>query len=360
MSQTPSNAGGNSGNQGDAFFASTFTGPTPAPNIQGVQQRAPLPPPPKLAPLSAHAREFPKHMAARYADARLKAWAWLDGLKIEPLELWRSGIAGRKKLAEALDAYLAISHNATAEEKARIRSRVEALAATTKSDTYHDLLGMSVKEFQADSLSYLRVAVLLKELGVSVAEYVGKIFISRQRLDSDVSARGTWQQVAQARYYEMLGLEGVNWPVMDAVDKWTVKTRTAPALGSDPRQYYNFCHEIFISYDYGMAMDTLLLFPDDRVYAAEQLLGYLDWAVRRKFADLAAECISALSYVGAGGDPTTMRGVEFLLDVQNADGTWGDYKMIEARSPNPAVHFYLHSVIVALRANVDVMRRLPG
>lgn len=322
------------------------------------RSQQPLPPPPTPSPRAAYIKEFPPEMLGRVNEARARALAWLDQLDVDPQALWKIGISGRKKLAEALDAYGALLPVSTGAQATAVKAGISKLAAYTKSDWFHDLPSMGQKDFQADSLSYLRIATLLKEFGHDVSDYTTRIAPSRARLDADATGRGWWQRVAQARYYEILGLEGVSWGVMDAMDRWALKRREAPRPGSDPRQIYNFCHEIFIAYDYGNQMESLMLDPEDRVYAANALMAYLDWCLRVNFPDLAAECVSSLAYVGAAGDPFTIKGVEYLLNAQNPDGSWGDYKKIESRTPNPKVHFYLHSVIVALRAFTDVQRRL--
>lgn len=324
----------------------------------GPRAQVPGTPPPTPSPRSAYIKEFPPETVARLAESRVRARAWLEQLDLDPQALWRVGISGRKKLAEALDAYGALLAVSSGAEQASVKADISKLAEYTKSDWFHDLNSMGQKDFQADSLSYLRIATLLKEAGLDVSDYVTRIGASRARLDADAQGRGWWQRVAQARYYEILGLEGVNWGVMDAMDRWALKRREAPRPGSDPRQIYNFCHEIFIAYDYGSQMDSLMLDPEDRIYAAHALMAYLDWCLKVNFPDLAAECVSSLAYVGAAGDPFTIKGIDYLLNAQNADGSWGDYKKIEARTANPKVHFYLHSVIVALRAFTDVQRRL--
>jgi hypothetical protein len=60
------------------------------------------------AATSAHEINAAEYRRNDYSRARAAARAWLDALDVDPVELSRHGIKGKKKLAEILDCYLAL------------------------------------------------------------------------------------------------------------------------------------------------------------------------------------------------------------------------------------------------------------
>ena len=58
--------------------------------------------------------------------------------------------------------------------------------------------------------------------------------------------------------------------------------------------------------------------------------------------------------LGWHSEPAYRDGVNFLLDVQNADGTWGDYESFRQEYGKYIdQHGYLHTTMVAMRALLE-------
>src|SRR6266571_6859007 len=87
-----------------------------------------------------------------YVRLKHRAWAWFDQLEVDPVELLKHGVKGKKKLAEILQAYLSLSqHTTDAMARDRIQQRVAQLAQHTQRPEYHDMLVNSGTEFLQNS-----------------------------------------------------------------------------------------------------------------------------------------------------------------------------------------------------------------
>ncbi len=67
--------------------------------------------------------------------------------------------------------------------------------------------------------------------------------------------------------------------------------------------------------------------------------------------DLVAELAACLRYLRFTGDPEYAAALGYLLDAQNADGSWGSYEPARARLGELVKQgFYLHTTMVAIEA----------
>jgi hypothetical protein len=130
----------------------------------------------------------------RYRAALARGRAWLDALHVDPLELRRHGIKGKKKLVELLEAYYKLWQVAPPGERAALLARIGQVVAVTAEDRYHDMASVSDREFKQDATSYLRAALLMDRLGLDTGRYRQEIRRIQPRLDAHLSRRGPPQR----------------------------------------------------------------------------------------------------------------------------------------------------------------------
>ena len=70
--------------------------------------------------------------------------------------------------------------------------------------------------------------------------------------------------------------------------------------------------------------------------------------------DLAAEIVSAMTYVGLTDHPDYLPGIDYLLDTQNESGSWGSYEHLRPTQGDLVEQrLYLHTTSVALTALIE-------
>jgi hypothetical protein len=81
-------------------------------------------------------------------------------------------------------------------------------------------------------------------------------------------------------------------------------------------------------------------------------------AVSHNDADLGAELVECMHLLRFQDLAAYGQGVRFLLDSQNADGSWGSWERYRPRLGDFVRHgFYLHTTLVALEALAAVFDR---
>ena len=317
--------------------------------------RAPLagavPPAPRCTPKDRRA-SLDAFLAARrgaYASTMAKARSFLDGLEVDPIALRAVHIKGKKKLTEALDAYYRLYQVATPAARPAVLARVEQLAKITREDRYHDLLTISDEQLKQDSTSYLRAALLLDRMGIDIARYRDEIKNAQWRLDKQMSQRGAHQRRAFHTYYQHFGL-AEPFPLQSALGAGLIAGRADPNKLSRA-DVYAVTHEVYAAYDFGESLDQEPFSDEDHAYLAVALPVLMAAWLDKKDPDLVAELIACLRYVRMTGDPSYVRGLDFLLTTQNQDGAWGQYEVMRRRLGEYVKQgFYLHTTMVVIEA----------
>lgn len=312
-------------------------------------------PDPAPAPPRAASPGGAKVRLSDYLAARTRARLWLDALEVDPVDLMKHGIKGKKKLAEILDCYLSLlQHSKDPTDQAAIRRRVEDLAKQAARPAYHDMLQLTDLEFTQNSMSYLRVAWLLGRFGLDTRAYREEILRAKPRLDAHLRTRGPWQQAMFLEYYDRFKLEKPA-SIPRAPMAEGVISRRLPAESYDDNAVYDITHEVFVAFDYGHQRQQTRFTPADLAHVSQVLPRLVQRYVAAKNADLVGELLSCMTYFGWHADPAHARGASYLLDAQNPNGTWGDY---EAHRPQFGKyldhHVYLHTTMVVLEALVEV------
>lgn len=285
----------------------------------------------------------------RCLEALGRAARWLDGLEVNPLELRRYGIKGKKKLAELLDAYLRLQDVAGPEAKARFQRRAREVAAVTADAAYHDMLAIDDLAFKQDATSYLRVAYLMDCLGLDTTAYRKEIQKCLPRLNAHLPTRGVDQRMAFDQYYRHFGLPEP-FPLASAFQAGFIKTRPDPR-GLALSQIYDFTHEVFVPYDFGRKLDTVFFSAEDRRYLRDALVLLTTANLQRQNPDITAELCSCLSYLKITDVAVYRQALEFFLATQRPEGSWGDYEFMRpGYGPFVDQGYYLHTTLVVMDA----------
>jgi hypothetical protein len=312
-----------------------------------------------VAALVTFATTAPAHVVAAapaesigIARALDRAAAWLDTLSVDCAVLRAHGVKGRKKLAEILDAELELSHDRPA-DRARIDTRVRALAAQTTNPGYHDLAHVSEQELREDGMSYLRVAWLMDSLGLDTHDYRRAIAAARPRLETHLGIRGVWQRAEFERYFMAFGLEPVA-PIPPAALAGGVIARRLPVDAYDLDRAYDLTHEVFLRCE-DPAGTPARWGSGDRAYLDRTLPELARRALAHGGTDILAELLTATREAGEGAEPIEGEGVSALIAAQNPDGSWGSYERDRALyGPWVEQREYLHTTMVVIEALVAV------
>jgi len=298
-------------------------------------------------------RSFLNKNRERYEQILARARQWLDRLAVDPIELRVHGIKGKKKLAEILDTYFRIYSVANPQDKQNILIRVKTLTVVTSQTNYHDMLVINDLEFKQDATSYLRVAYLMERFGLDTKFYRAQIDKVYPRLNEHMSSRGVDQRMAFHWYYEHFGLKEP-FPLESAFQTGLIASRKqVDWFKQTPMEAYNLTHEVFAPYKFGENLDADFFTPDDKVYLRGILTNIMPWYVQRGDPDLTAEFILCAAYLKFIDLPVYLESLNFLLESQNKNGSWGQYEQQRQTMGNYVEQgLYLHTTMVALDALV--------
>jgi hypothetical protein len=294
-----------------------------------------------------------------YELALIRVRAWADGLELDTVALQANEppIAGKKKLAEMLDLQLIFYHRGDEEERELVLGRVAEWVEQTRRPEYQDLLDCSDEDFAANSLSYMRIYILIDTFGLLEEQDLEAIRKVQSRMDADMPNRGPWQKAMFARYYQQLGLELPEILVGIGLEEGLVAGRL-PLARYELRNAYNLMHEGFVASEYGSRHDQELFDAEDLVYLQSILIPLQRFAVDKRGFDLMGETVSSNSYLGFTQDPSYRAAVEVMLAGQNENGSWGNYeKHREEFGDLIEVHAYLHTSMVCAQALYDCFER---
>lgn len=283
----------------------------------------------------------------RYEKALARARVWLDALVVDPLELRRHGIKGKKKVVELFDTYVRLREIAPAGDRPALMARMKEVVAITYEPRYHDMSDIDDKAFKQDATSYMRAAYLMEGAGLDTRLYREEIRKVKERFDRHMPRRGPNQHMAFSWYYRHFGLDEP-YPLAERYKGGVIAGRKDPA-SLERIDAYHLTHEVFMAYQYGETLDSDFFDDDDRVYL-ENALGILTalYIDKRDF-DLTGEFVSCMRYLGFTDSPLYRRALTMLLEGQNVDGTWGDYERYRSRYGDYVNQgWYLHTTGVVI------------
>jgi hypothetical protein len=265
------------------------------------------------------------------------------------------GIKGQKKLAEILDAYVVAYRYSTDEaEQTHMRQRIMQLAQHTYRPEYHHMLTNSDTEFRENRMSYLRVLWLLDYMGLATAHYRHHLPAMKPRLDATLHKLGPWVQAVFGTYYDAFELEKPPTLPAAPLQRGLIAQRL-PLQHYDRIHTYHLTHEVFAGFEYGFRQTQNVFTPADRDYLRGILPALIKRTRHEHNADLLAELLSCMTYLGWQHSPEYSQGFTYLLDHQNPSGTWGsNYESRRARYGKYLdQNLYLHTTLVVIRALIE-------
>jgi hypothetical protein len=309
-------------------------------------------PEPEAPIAEPHASSRPT-FSEQYENAIPAARSWLDQLEVDPVALVASSEKGKKKLGEALTAYLYLRrHEVDPDERGRLSDRIDELAQHTRRPEYHNMLRCDIREFNQNSMSYFRVAWVLEQLGWDTTEYRTQLESIRPRLDESLVRRSAAAREQFRRYYEYFGLP-LPSPAASSDEKPSTLTRRLPVKKYQLASSYALAHEVSVAYRFGSNRSSGVFSTEDLDYLRRVLPRLVMRFTSRRHAnpDLVAELLSAMAYLDLRSLPAYRTGIQFLLRSQNPNGTWGSYEAKRASLGDGVdTKLYLHTTMVALRA----------
>lgn len=287
--------------------------------------------------------------AARYRAAITRARGWLDRLEVDHVRIRAAGLKGKKKHVEYLDSYRRLLAIAEPADRPAIMERINRIAAEMSTAAWHNLAAVNDTEFKQDATSYLRAALLLDRLGLDTTGYREEIRKVKPRLDGHMTIRGPHQRMIFHWYYRHFGLEEP-FDLAAGFGDGVIAGRLDPYRYNDD-DVYGLTHEVFAPYEYGEKLTSDFFGPAERAYLRRTLDVLATRYRLEDNADLLAELLSCIRYLGFTDLAIYREGIEYLLSSQHADGKWGEYEKYRKRRGELVDQgWYLHTTSVAIDA----------
>ncbi len=284
-----------------------------------------------------------------YKMAIGRARSWVDRLTIDPRALRAEKILGIKKLTEQVGFYYRLWTLADTSERKRLEKQVEKVVRPARLPEFHDLSRVSDELFKQESLSYLRLAVLLKKMGIAYSLYDQEIGQIKGRIDKHLIDRGPHQKQTFHNYYRSLGLKEP-FPLGESVSAGLISDQR-PLSELKRREFYELTHELFSLFDFGDDLSVQPFSFQARRYLARTLPRLVLKNLSPRRLDILAELTSCLRMARLVGEREYLLALEFLLDNQNLEGSWGRYE-VERRRYGGKVQslLRLHTTLVTVDA----------
>lgn len=280
-----------------------------------------------------------------------KALLWLDTLNVDPIQLRdEMGIKGKKKFVELLDIYLYLyKHTTDAHRKKIYRDKGRALTKITRNPAYHNLADITDKQFHQDILFYLRAWYIMSEFGLNTTQYIQEIKEVLPRVYAHLPYRGITQKMSFVFYFERLGYP-INYTIEKLFHRSVIRCQKSIDNLSKV-EVYHITHEIFHLYD----DDKMnILSQNDTKYLSKILPALVNKYIAENNVDILAELIVIMTHLKFTHFNEYDMAIEFLLNSQNENGSFGDYEGKREYYRNRGIDvdylLYLHTAAVSLKA----------
>jgi hypothetical protein len=285
-----------------------------------------------------------------------QAEVWIDAVPIDLAALAEKGYGDKKRFSELLGAYWKLYRYGSSERRAEIRTRLQPFADYTREPGYLDLDTVDDTQFKKNSMSYLRVMWLLREMNFDISHLQSAFETIKGRMDAHLESRGPWQKSMFARYYDLFG-----FVKPEAIaDTRAMKGPIAEGLAADRydvARAYQLTHQIFVAFDYGAKRSQSRFDGADLAYLTTVLPVLTSAAQRKRNWDLMAELMTCMVYLRMTEGPVFQSAMAALLTAQNDDGSWGDYERARPRyGEYTEAKYYLHTTAVVIETLVEYSR----
>lgn len=289
-----------------------------------------------------------------------KAVRWLNDLSVDPLELKKKGMKGKKHFMEKLFTFFQLYLCANdVNKKEMYRKNLEQMFRKTENDSYH-LMEDDEVLFKRGIVSYVHACYLMEQLGLDAHNYKRHIRELLPRIERHMPTRNASIQMILTYCLKGLGFK-TEYSIKGILNNTLVyNLKELGAINVFKFKYNSYmlgvCHEIFVLSEYGRKKIDLLT-REKKNY----LQGALKSSVRQilssgdlRYLELLAEMLVSLKYLDCENIPEYKRGINFIIEHQNKNGSFGDYERFRAHYAQQGVDidikWYLHTTEVCLWA----------
>ena len=294
------------------------------------------------------------------AECVEKAVRWLSNLPVDPIELDKKGMKGKKHFMEKLFTfYLLYMHPTDSEKKAMYRKIMEQMSKMTENAHYH-LIGEDELLFKNNIVSYVHACYLIEQLGFDLHGYKKHIKDLLPRIERHMQTRNASVQMMLIYYLKGLGFE-TEYTITRVFKKTLLynlrKLGDVNVLEFKHNSYMlGICHEIFALSGYGSKHIDLLT-GEEKDYLKDVVKSSIEQILSSgdiRYLDLLAELLVSLKYLNCDKLPEYERGIRFIINHQNKNGTFGDFEKFRSYYAKQGVDidikWYLHTTEVCLWA----------
>jgi len=289
-----------------------------------------------------------------------KATRWLINLSVNPLELKKKGMKGKKHFVEKLFIFYQLYlHTTDSEKKAMYRKILKQMFKITESASYH-LVEDDEVLFKSDIVSYVHACYLMEQVGFDSHNYKGYIRELLPRIERHMPTRNASVQMMLIHFLRGLGFE-TKYSIKQIFKNTLIyNIKRLGTINVFDFKYNSYmlgiCHEIFAISGYGKKkIDLFTREEEDYLQSVfkssiERVLSSGDI----RYLDLLAEMLVSLKYLDCENLPEYKRGIQFIINHQNKNGSFGDYERFKAYFTQQGVDidikWYLHTTEVCLWA----------
>ena len=290
-------------------------------------------------------------------DALQQAKAWVEALDIDLNLIAQKGYGEKKRIAEILGVYWKFYHYASAKEQKQIKSKIKAFYQYTHKETYLNLSTLDDKAFRKNSMSFLRVMWILKEMGWDI-RHLHKAFAKiKPRMDAHLARRGPWQKSMFARYYDDFGFDKPT-SITEIKGATGLIGAALPLAKYNTIRAYQFTHQIFVAFNYGLASKQTRFNTQELGYIQHVFPSLIHHYQKKKNWDLLAELLSGMVYLKLTKNPEFEPAYQALIKAQNPNGSWGEYSQYRKKyGDSVELKYYLHTTGVAIETLIEKMHR---
>jgi hypothetical protein len=289
-----------------------------------------------------------------------EAIRWLNNLTVDPLELEKKGMKGKKHFVEKLFTFYQLYfYTADSEKREMYRKILKQMFKIAENDGYH-LIEDDEVPFKRDIVSYIHACYLMEQLGFDSHNYKRHIRDLLSRIERHMPTRNASVQMMLIYCLRGLGIETKYTikPILKSTLVYNLeKLGTINVFEFKYNSYMlGICHEIFAISEYGRKKIDLLrkgkkdYLQDTLKSSIEQILSSGDL----RYLDLLAEMLISLKYLNCENLPEYRKGIHFIINHQNKNGSFGDYERFRSyfaqKGVDIDIKWYLHTTEVCLWA----------
>lgn len=286
-----------------------------------------------------------------YEKLLAKSFKFSNDFDFDLAYIRKKGLADKKYFAEFLGLYVKFK-KAGLDEKL-IQQRIQPYYEETLKPTFHNMASVNDKLFKKNSMSYMRIMWLLKELDFDISYYQKEFSKIKKRMDKHLAIRGEWQKVVFDKYYDFFKLQ------KPATLKNAKNLKGAIATQQKYKFYnrnktYELTHFIFAAYDYGKKTSQSRFSMVDLVYLQEILPKLIKKFEAINNDDLVSELLTCQVLLGNVDSPSFKNSYTRILKRQNNDGSFGSYENYRKKvGKDVEFRAYLHTTLVATELFVE-------